>query len=79
MAYVNVGSYYAFGTPLGYVLGYVANMGVKVIKTLILKVTHLSTIICFNSPDFGFYLAGTMGRNDSWTCFANTATLDCNL
>ncbi|KAK4350874.1 hypothetical protein RND71_030187 [Anisodus tanguticus] len=28
VAYINLGSYYAFGIPLGYLLGYVANFGV---------------------------------------------------
>lgn len=30
VAYINLGSYYVFGLPFGYVLGYVANLGVKV-------------------------------------------------
>lgn len=30
VAYINLGSYYAFGLPLGYVLGYVAHFGVSV-------------------------------------------------
>ncbi|KAK1392761.1 Protein DETOXIFICATION [Heracleum sosnowskyi] len=29
VAYINLGSYYAFGLPLGYVLGYIANLGVQ--------------------------------------------------
>lgn len=50
VAYVNVGSYYAFGTPLGYVLGYVANMGVKglwggMIAGLALQTLLLSIVI----------------------------------
>ncbi|CAN4087709.1 unnamed protein product [Withania somnifera] len=28
VAYINLGSYYVFGIPLGYLLGYVANLGV---------------------------------------------------
>lgn len=30
MAYINLGCYYVFGLPLGYVLGYVAHLGVSV-------------------------------------------------
>jgi len=41
VAYINLGSYYAFGIPLGYVLGYVANLGVMVIKLSTL-ITHLN-------------------------------------
>ncbi|KAM3319953.1 protein DETOXIFICATION 35 [Capsicum chacoense] len=29
VAYINLGSYYVFGIPLGYTLGYVANLGVE--------------------------------------------------
>lgn len=32
VAYINLACYYVFGLPLGYVLGYVANLGVVVIK-----------------------------------------------
>jgi Na+-driven multidrug efflux pump len=30
VAYINLGSYYIFGLPLGYLLGYRANLGVTV-------------------------------------------------
>lgn len=30
VAYINLGSYYIFGLPLGYLLGYTANLGVMV-------------------------------------------------
>ena len=30
VAYINLGSYYVFGLPLGYLLGYKANFGVTV-------------------------------------------------
>ena len=30
VAYINLACYYVFGLPLGYVLGYVANLGVVV-------------------------------------------------
>lgn len=30
VAYINLGCYYIFGLPLGVILGYVANFGVKV-------------------------------------------------
>lgn len=30
VAYINLASYYIFGLPLGYVLGYAANLGVVV-------------------------------------------------
>jgi MATE family multidrug resistance protein len=30
VAYINVGCYYLFGLPLGYLLGYTAELGVKV-------------------------------------------------
>lgn len=33
VAYINLASYYLFGLPLGYVLGYVTNFGVAVNKT----------------------------------------------
>lgn len=32
VAYINLGSYYAFGLPLGYLLGYTKNLGVQVSK-----------------------------------------------
>lgn len=32
MAYINVGCYYLFGLPLGFLLGYKANLGVEVIN-----------------------------------------------
>lgn len=35
VAYINLASYYAFGLPLGYALGYVANLGVVVILKII--------------------------------------------
>lgn len=31
VAYINVGCYYIFGLPLGFILGYEAKLGVKVI------------------------------------------------
>lgn len=31
VAYVNIGCYYLFGLPLGFLLGYKANLGVEVI------------------------------------------------
>lgn len=34
VAYINLGSYYIFGLPLGYLLGYVANLGVVVRTTM---------------------------------------------
>lgn len=34
MAYINVGCYYLFGLPLGYILGNVAELGVKVMYSL---------------------------------------------
>lgn len=34
MAYINIGCYYLFGLPLGYLLGYVAELGVKVMYSL---------------------------------------------
>lgn len=30
VAYINLGSYYVVGVPVGCVLGYVANLGIKV-------------------------------------------------
>jgi Na+-driven multidrug efflux pump len=30
VAYINIGCYYVFGLPLGYLLGYRANLGVEV-------------------------------------------------
>ncbi|KAK3037211.1 hypothetical protein RJ639_030104 [Escallonia herrerae] len=33
VAYINLGSYYIFGLPLGYLLGYKANLGVQVEQT----------------------------------------------
>ncbi|XP_071929485.1 protein DETOXIFICATION 35 isoform X3 [Coffea arabica] len=32
VAYINLGCYYVFGLPLGFVLGYVANLGVKLFQ-----------------------------------------------
>lgn len=36
VANINLASYYAFGLPLGYILGYVANFGVMVVTISIL-------------------------------------------
>lgn len=32
VAYINLGCYYIFGLPLGYLLGYAAKLGTKVTK-----------------------------------------------
>ena len=33
VAYINLACYYIFGLPLGYILGYVADFGVTVLKS----------------------------------------------
>lgn len=35
IAYINLGCYYIFGVPLGYILGYAANLGVMVSKLVV--------------------------------------------
>lgn len=35
VAYINLGSYYIFGLPLGFILGYVAKLGAKVKLSLL--------------------------------------------
>ncbi|KZV41028.1 protein TRANSPARENT TESTA 12 [Dorcoceras hygrometricum] len=45
VAYINLGSYYIFGLPLGYVLGYVANMGVKGLWAGMIAGTALQTLL----------------------------------
>ncbi|XP_009775348.1 protein DETOXIFICATION 35 [Nicotiana tabacum] len=50
VAYINLGSYYVFGIPLGYVLGYVANLGVMglwggMIAGLALQTLLLSVVL----------------------------------
>ncbi|XP_050224951.1 protein DETOXIFICATION 35-like [Mercurialis annua] len=45
VAYINIGSYYLFGIPLGYVLGYRANLGVKGLWGGMLAGTVLQTVL----------------------------------
>lgn len=45
VAYINLGSYYVFGLPFGYVLGYVANLGVKGLWLGMIAGTALQTLI----------------------------------
>lgn len=49
VACINLASYYVFGLPLGYLLGYTANLGVVVIKYIH---THMnSTAIIYYSTE----------------------------
>ncbi|KAH9611058.1 hypothetical protein KSS87_018961 [Heliosperma pusillum] len=45
VAYINLGCYYAFGIPVGYLLGYVANLGVQGIWGGMIIGTALQTVI----------------------------------
>ncbi|KAH7841654.1 hypothetical protein Vadar_032715 [Vaccinium darrowii] len=45
VAYINLGSYYVFGLPFGYVLGYVANLGVQGLWLGMIAGTALQTLI----------------------------------
>ncbi|XP_051137911.1 protein DETOXIFICATION 35-like [Andrographis paniculata] len=47
VAYINLGSYYIFGLPLGYILGYVANFGVKGIWSGMIAGVALQTLLLF--------------------------------
>ncbi|XP_075502496.1 protein DETOXIFICATION 35-like [Primulina tabacum] len=45
VAYINMACYYIFGLPLGYVLGYMANMGVKGLWAGMIAGTALQTLL----------------------------------
>ncbi|XP_073144842.1 protein DETOXIFICATION 35-like [Henckelia pumila] len=45
VAYINLACYYVFGLPLGYVLGYTANMGVKGLWAGMIAGTALQTLL----------------------------------
>lgn len=83
MAYINLGSYYIFGLPLGFVLGYVANMGVRVMKfqislSLIIFCVNASLLSALHSK-LGLKNAGTLGRDDCRGWNADFTTTDCSL
>ncbi|XP_059298836.1 protein DETOXIFICATION 35-like [Lycium ferocissimum] len=45
VAYINLGSYYIFGLPLGFILGYVANLGAKGLWMGMIAGTSLQTVL----------------------------------
>ncbi|KAJ0042294.1 hypothetical protein Pint_17511 [Pistacia integerrima] len=45
VAYINLGSYYVFGLPLGYLLGYEAKLGVKGLWSGMICGTALQTLL----------------------------------
>lgn len=45
VAYINIGSYYIFGLPLGYLLGYTANLGVTGVWSGMICGTALQTLL----------------------------------
>ncbi|KAJ0013916.1 hypothetical protein Pint_20806 [Pistacia integerrima] len=45
VAYINLGSYYVVGIPVGCVLGYVANLGIKGLWVGLLAGVGLQTVI----------------------------------
>ncbi|XP_073286147.1 protein DETOXIFICATION 35-like [Primulina huaijiensis] len=45
VAYINLACYYIFGLPLGYVLGYMTNMGVKGLWVGMIAGTALQTLL----------------------------------
>uniref|UniRef100_A0A3Q9DKC6 Glyceraldehyde 3-phosphate dehydrogenase 3 n=1 Tax=Ulmus pumila TaxID=198266 RepID=A0A3Q9DKC6_9ROSA len=45
VAYINLGSYYVFGLPLGFLLGYTANLGVEGLWGGMLSGTALQTLL----------------------------------
>ncbi|KAH7841256.1 hypothetical protein Vadar_027665 [Vaccinium darrowii] len=47
VAYINLGSYYIFGLPLGYILGYATNLGVKGLWSGMIAGTALQTLLLF--------------------------------
>lgn len=51
VAYINLGSYYIFGLPLGFVLGYVANLGVTVSE-----ISNLAMVDHLWRANLDFYL-----------------------
>ncbi|KAH7840659.1 hypothetical protein Vadar_019873 [Vaccinium darrowii] len=47
VAYINLGSYYIFGLPFGYFLGYATNLGVKGLWSGMITGTALQTLLLF--------------------------------
>ena len=79
VAYVNIGCYYIFGIPLGLVLGFKLDMGVKVVlfplSTFSYFLVQFNTCWycngwCYNSLVF-HKLSGNLVWNDIRNCCAN--------
>lgn len=82
VAYINLACYYIFGLPLGYLLGFKANLGVKVLTFSSSSLVLLGLNANLESGLFRkivFVIAGTLGRNDSWDSTANPASPVCCL
>jgi len=88
VAYINIGCYYVIGLPLGYLLGYRANLGVQVCarssSTQIdyqttLVVPLITLLIMLYNPFMNIDHPGSMGWHAGRNCFADLAALDCAL
>lgn len=69
VAYINLGCYYAFGLPLGYLLGYVANLGVMGLWGGMIAGTLLQTvllIIVLYKTNWNREVEKTMERMRKW-------------
>ncbi|KAL3524308.1 hypothetical protein ACH5RR_017142 [Cinchona calisaya] len=69
VAYINLGCYYVFGLPLGYLLGYAANLGVKGLWGGMIAGTALQTlllVIILYKTNWNKEVAQTSDRMKKW-------------
>lgn len=77
IANVNIVCYYVFGIPMGLLLGYKINLGVKV-SSLIIQWPKLNSIFSFNLTYTYWVILGDMVWNGGWNSSANhNSILDC--
>ncbi|KAH9646885.1 protein DETOXIFICATION 35 [Citrus sinensis] len=87
VAYINIGSYYIFGLPLGYLLGYRAKLGVTVCIHTLLYDSNVWNVamqliyvlqLCVEVI-FLVLGQGTLVRHDMRNCITNIAAVDSAL
>lgn len=87
VAYVNIGSYYIIGVPLGVLLGWIMNLGIWVpfihfgVIVLIFFFPFITLIKHNGQAEFVSTNAGFMGWNDRWNGSADmyTSFEDCEM
>lgn len=78
VAYINLACYYVVGLPLGYLLGYVADLGVMVVYHFFCFGLHYynqHTIMNFECQ----INLGALGRHNCWNWIADTSAHTPNL